>query len=1063
MPSSTVGQREIKVQQRVIALLRDRFGQDAYQYLGNWKGRHDARNIEGHLLREWLAGRGVDEGLIERVLYKLEQAAALGENRTLYEANRAVYELLRYGVQVKPSAGQHNVTIPLIDWDEPRANHFALAEEVTIRAGVTKRPDLVFYVNGIALAVLELKRSTVSVAEGIRQNLLNQEEEIIRPFFTTMQLVLAGNDTEGLRYGTIDTPERFYLEWREENPAYPQDPAASSYLPNGTWADAAGGPVSGLLDCALLRLMEPARLLELIHDFIVFDAGVKKVGRHNQYFGVKAAQRRLARREGGIIWHTQGSGKSLTMVWLAKWLLSTYPAARVLIVTDRTELDEQIETVFHGVSETIVRTTSGADLLDQLGTSTARLLCTLVHKFGHAGTGEAQGGRVQDFIKDLERSLPAGFQVQGDLYVFVDECHRTQSGDLHEAMRALLPSALFVGFTGTPLLASDKKRSIEVFGAYIHTYKFDQAVQDGVVLDLRYEARSVEQRLTSEDKVDQWFANKTRGLTDVARGQLKQKWGTMQRVLSSRSRLEKIVQDIVFDMETKPRLMSGHGNAMLVASSIYQACKYFELFRHTTLKGHCAVITSYEPTLTSIRGETTGEGETEKRHQYEIYRTMLAEYFDLPKDEATARVEAFEKTVKEQFIKAPAQMKLLIVVDKLLTGFDAPPATYLYIDKRMKDHGLFQAICRVNRLDGQSEGQVEEVAKRYGYIVDYMDLFQSLEQSITDYTSGAFEDYDQDDVQGLLQNRLETGRADLETAREQVKALCEPVARPRATQDYLHYFCAEDTADAEALAANAARRATLYKAVGRYARAYAELASDLEAAGLSPDEAARIQDEVKHYEQVRQEVRLASGDYVDMKRYEPAMRYLLDAYIQADESTTVSQLDNLGLVDVLVQHGPEALREQLPQGLREQDAMAETIENNVRKKIVDKQEVNPKYYARMSELLTALIAQRRAQALSYAEYLKDVRALAAQVADPAQGSHYPSGIDTPAKQALYDNLERDEALALQIDQAVREARLDSWRGNAVKEVGIKRAIYDVTQDIDVTEAVFLIVKNQADY
>ena len=1043
---SNVGQRERATQNRVIQLLTQQLD---YTYLGNWQDRAGNRNIEQGLLTDWLQRRGVKEALITRALHRLDQAVALGTGTSLYDANRAVYDLLRYGVKVSAGAGEQKQTVWLIDWEHPEENDFQVAEEVTVAGENTKRPDVVLYVNGIALGMLELKRSTVSVNEGIRQNLANQQRTFIRPFFTTMQLVMAGNDTEGLRYGTVETPEKYYLTWKEENPAWkPGDPTDTKYLPT---ADCDGG--TSALDCALLRLLNKQRFLELLHDFIVFDAGTKKICRHNQYFGVKAAQERVRRREGGIVWHTQGSGKSMTMVWLAKWIREHVEDARVLIVTDRTELDEQIERVFHGVNETIYRTQSGADLIEKLNESAPWLLCSLVHKFGR-GIGEQTS--VKQFLKELRASLPQGFRAKGELFVFVDECHRTQSGDLHQAMQAILPDAMFIGFTGTPLLKADKKRSIEVFGPYIHTYKFDEAVRDEVVLDLRYEARDIDQNISSQAKVDQWFEAKTRGLSDFARSQLKARWGTMQKVLSSQSRLEKIVADILFDMETRDRLMSGHGNAMLVSSSIYQACKFYELFARTHLKGKCAIITSYKPAPGDIKAEESGEGETEKLHQYEIYRRMLADYFDEPEDKAMNRVDEFEQKVKEAFIKEPGQMKLLIVVDKLLTGFDAPPATYLYIDKQMRDHGLFQAICRVNRLHGED--------KEYGYIIDYKDLFKSLEGAIHDYTGGALDGFDEEDVAGLLEDRLEKGRERLEEARETVRALCEPVAPPKDTAAYLHYFCAHDTADKDALKENEPRRVALYKQVSALLRAYANLANDMEDAGYTSAEAEAIREEVKHYELVRQEVKLASGDYIDMKMFEPAMRHLLDAYIRAEETEVVSAFDDLGLVELIVEQGLGAL-EKLPKGLRTNpEAMAETIENNVRKVIIDEQPVNPKYYAKMSELLDALIQQRKAGALSYKEYLRELVELTAKVKKPEQTTSYPPAIDTPAKRALYDNLDRDEVLAVKIDTAVRYTRKDDWRGHRFKEREVEYAIRkELGEREDLADGIFELVRNQSEY
>ena len=883
-------------------------------------------------------------------------------------------------MKAQPAPGDHAETVWLIDWKNPADNHFAIAEEVTVEGVNDKRPDIVLYVNGIALGVLELKRSTVSVAEGIRQNLDNQKPEFIRPFFATVQLIMAGNETEGLRYGVIQTPEKYWLRWKEAD-AHP---------------DAGDDPLLRELG----QLCGKERLLEIVHDFIVFDAGTKKICRHNQYFGVLAAQEHASNREGGIVWHTQGSGKSLVMVWLAKWIREHMTDGRVLIVTDRTELDEQIEKVFKGVNEDIHRTRSGADLVRVLQSGAEWLVASLIHKFG--ARDEASASDIEQYVEEIRASLPRGFRAKGEIFVFVDECHRTQSGKLHRAMKALLPEATLIGFTGTPLLKADKARSIEIFGPYIHTYKYDEAVRDGIVLDLRYEARDIDQELTSQAKIDQWFEAKTAGLTDLAKAQLRQRWGTMRSVLSAQDRLQKIVADIVFDMETRDRLKSGRGNALVVSDSIYAACRLYEMFEKTALAGKCAIVTSYEPTPADIKREETGEGLTEKLRKYEIYRKMLAAYFNQPEDAAMRKVERFEQEVKQRFIEQPGQMKLLIVVDKLLTGFDAPPATYLYIDKPMQHHGLFQAICRVNRLDGED--------KEYGYVIDYKDLFRSLEQSISDYTGEAFEGFDRDDVAGLLKDRLTQGRERLEEAREAVKALCEPVEPPRDTAAYLRYFCAAESGSAEQLKDNEPKRLALYKLAAAFLHAFADLANEMGAAGYSSAEAQTIKSEVAHFENVRSEVKLASGDYIDLKMYEPAMRHLLDTYIRAEESEKVSAFDDLPLVQLILERGESALAS-LPEGIRRNnEAMAETIENNVRRLIIDEMAVNPKYYEEMSTLLDALIAERKRQALDYKTYLEKVVALAKRASVPESG-RYPPSINHSSLQALFDNLRDQPGLA----------------------------------------------------
>jgi type I restriction enzyme R subunit len=1044
---STVGQVEKKTQQRVVKLFRDTL---RYDYLGDWTEREGNRNIEEDLLRAFLRDKqGCDEALITRALHLLDKAGG-DTSKSLYDRNRAIYDLLRYGVKVKAEVGDNTQTVWLIDWKHPERNQFAIAEEVTITGGDvkahTKRPDVVLYVNGIALGVLELKRSTISVAEGIRQNLDNQKKVFIEHFFSTVQWVMAGNDTEGLRYGAIQTQEKYYLTWKEES------------------------PIQNPLDRALVQLCSKTRFLELIHDFIVFDAGVKKLCRTNQYFGVRAAQGHVKRREGGIIWHTQGSGKSLIMVWLTKWIREHVQDARVLIITDRTELDEQIERVFKGINEDIYRTKSGADLIATLNATKPWLVCSLIHKFGGKEEGE-EIGDIPGYIEELKKALPPGFAAKGNLIVFVDECHRTQSGDLHQAMKDILPSAMFIGFTGTPLLKADKKKSIEVFGRYIHTYKFDEAVKDKVVLDLRYEARDIDQRITSQTKIDQWFEAKTSSLTDLAKAQLKRRWGTMQKVLSSLSRLEQIVADILMDMETRDRLMSGRGNALLVSGSIYEACKFYELFDKTDLKGKCAIVTSYRPSTADIKGEESGEGETEHLHQYSIYQRMLADWFNEPPETAVNKTDEFERQVKKKFIEEPGQMKLLIVVDKLLTGFDAPPATYLYIDKQMRDHGLFQAICRVNRLDGDD--------KEYGYIIDYKDLFRSLEGAVHDYTSGALDGYDKADVAGLLKDRLGKARERLEETRESVKALCEPVEVPKDSATYLRYFCAKDSGDAKQLKANEGNRLALYKHVAAFVRAYADFADELGEAGYSATEIQALKVEADHYEKVRTEVKLASGDYIDLKMYEPAMRHLIDTYIHAGESEKVSAFDDLSLIQLIVERGTAAV-DALPEGIRSnKEAVAEAIENNVRRLIIDEQPINPKYYDKMSELLDALIGQRRKEALDYQEYLRRIVELTKKVKSPEASGAYPATMNTPGRRALFDNLDKHDPLALTVDAAVRANRQDDWRSNPFKIKKVRNAIRTALESArmppvagsaqpvesleEMGERILLLVKNQDEY
>jgi type I restriction enzyme, R subunit len=587
---NAIGKAEWVTQRRVIALFRDEL---KYRYLGDWSDRAGNSNIEEGLLNAHLKKSNYSPEQISRAIYLLKTEAD-NPNRKLYQNNKAVYGLLRYGVPVKIEAGKVTETVKVIDWNEPEKNDFAIAGEVTLRGGFERRPDIVLYINGIAVGVIELKNSRVSIGEGIRQLLSNQRPEFNEWFFCTVQIAFAGNDSEGLSYGTIGTEEKYFLKWKEDE------------ADNTRYK----------LDKYLLKMCQKERLIELLHDFVLFDGGVKKLPRVHQYIGIKEGQKRVNAYQGGIIWHTQGSGKSIVMVLLAKWILENKPNARVLILTDRDELDKQIERVFTGTGESIYRTSSGHDLMVQLGQARPRLLCSLIHKFGKKGARDFDA-----FIEEL-KNLPT--PAIGELFIFVDECHRTQSGKLHKTMKTLLPGAVFIGFTGTPLLKKDRATSLEVFGSYIHTYKFGEAVEDEVILDLVYEARDIAQELGSPQKVDAWFEAKTKGLNDWQKAALREKWGTMQKVLSSRSRMERVVEDVVFDFSVKPRLSNERGNAMLVASSIYEAAKYFELFEKTPFEGRCALVTSYNPQAKDVALEETGANtQTEKQFLFDTYTELL--------------------------------------------------------------------------------------------------------------------------------------------------------------------------------------------------------------------------------------------------------------------------------------------------------------------------------------------------------------------------------------------------------------------------------------------------------
>lgn len=613
---------------------------------------------------------------------------------------------------------------------------------------------------------------------------------------------------------------------------------------------------------------------------------------------------------------------------------------------------------------------------------------------------------------------------------------------------------MMIGFTGTPLLKNDKVTltSRDNFGPWIHTYKFDEAVKDKVILDLRYEARDVEQELSDETSLDELFEDTTRKLTPKAKEALQNRWAEMQNLFSSKERVNRIVTQITKDFQLIPALREGWGNAMLVADSIYQAYRFWSAFQDTVLAGKCAVVTSYDGAAPSLEDSYSGVLKSEADYKYSTNKKMLGD--KTPED--------YEEWAKYEFVNHPGSMKLLIVVDKLLTGFDAPAATYLYIDKEMRDHNLFQAICRVNRVNGER--------KDYGYIIDYKHLFRNIEGAIEDYTNGAFAGYDKKDIEGLLKSKVQEGKKELDAALEKCNRLSEPVDAPKNMDAYFDCFCYDQHVGSEEehqaqIIANSRKRKDFYDACYSLVRRYTAIAMQMKETGYTDEEAENIYNKVKTYDELRNAISKRCGDYVDIKKYDADIRALLDDYVVSTRVEVLEKLDDFSFLDIIKINKNtgdiEGIDDQAKKEVGGDRGVAETLGANVRRVINRKRKSNPEEYKQFSERLNRLLEDYQQEKLEYKNLLKEIRNLANDI---KSGETVDPRINTNGKKALYDNLGKNVDLALNMNEVIITNAAHGFRTNEIRKrklyLAIEKALEGTKFD---AEAILSIVIHNPEY
>lgn len=923
---------------------------------------------------------------IERAMEDLDEPLTDGLVRT----SEKIYDALLLGKSYPETIGDGKMlsfNLKYIDWDNPQNNVFHVTEEFAVDSRDRQhnaRPDIVLFINGIPFAVIECKAPHIPVEEAVGQMIRNQQAAYIPQLFKFAQLVVATNKN-AVKYATAGTPKKFWSVWKEQDAEWLQT-RLKALVPDRMPTEQ---------DRNIVSLFSPERVYELIRYFILFDANVKKVCRYQQFFAVREIMKTIAEsdehgnRQSGVIWHTQGSGKSLTMVMLAKYILMELKDChpRVVIVTDRKELDAQIAATFAHTRLTPARATSGRHLVELVNSARADVITSIINKFN---TVERQE------VKNPSR----------DIFVLVDESHRSNYGLMATRMRSVFPNACYIGFTGTPLMKSEKN-TMARFGRLIHKYTIRDGVEDGAIVPLIYEGRFVEQKV-DEENIDLWFKQTTRRLTEAQREDLRKKWSSIRRLTSTNARIKRIALDI------SEHFIEGYKDtgfkAMLATNYKRDAIRYLQCFEQFGDLS-CAVVISPPDMREGVDDVDEGADDL----VVSFWNKMMRQYGD---------ADCYEEAIKNRF--CDGEIDILIVCSKLLTGFDAPLCQVLYIDKELKEHGLLQAIARTNRLH---EG------KDYGLIVDYRGLIEKLDTAMDMYSGAGLENFDGGDLKGVVVDVM-SAIGNLRSAYTQLVELFAPVGSI-SDAEAVEVFLADDK-----------MRQDFYTLLCAFGRAL-HLVLNAEQAynALSKEERQKYQDTFIFFSKVRRSVKLQYCDAIDNAEYEPLMQNLLDTHLSVAGLKKITSP-----IDILNKDDFEKELEELG-SLR---SKADAIASRMTRSISEKRDENPAYYDSFSKRIRDALALYKEKVISEAEYLAKMRTIMEDYHAGKSNVSYPARIKTNVHAqaffgvltALFDEVE-DERITPDFVAEVSEEITKIVASHSQVDWTNNKTIHDrISQDID---------------